>query len=1106
MIIKDNAQEEVVNSSNKNLIVSASAGSGKTTVMIRKIIKGMIEDGIGVKDILVLTYTKSAAEEMKQRLLSAIYENVDKNPELLNEIDDLLTANISTIHSFFQKVLKKYFYMLDLDPSFKLCDELESENLKSKALSIAMQNFFEENAEEYKNLLELYGNDRTDKKLQRVVKTINEFCMSLADPEKWINETALKLYKDENYLINLMNEDLCFKVQSFLAEANKILKLADGQDIYIKYLNEIISSLSLIHKNANFFNNYNNFTRISFKNLKKDEENLIYLAIIELRKKINEYKFFLNKMNLTPERTSNLLCLGKEIATSVINVFKLYEKTYKELKQQKNCLDFNDLERYMLELLKNQAVTESLKSEFKQIYIDEYQDANLLQEQILSMLSNGSNRFMVGDVKQSIYTFRQANPDIFLEIQKRYEKEENSESKSLNSNFRSRKEILEFVNLVFDKILTPITGGIDYKGTARFQARAEYKKVDCDVPAVNIDIVKKAEMEKELIAPKIYSVKNHVASEETEDYPELEARLVAKRISDLIGKEIYVNGEVKKIDFKDITILLASRGTYLDKFCSMLSRFGIPLQANSRAMLYSDNIIKPLIHLLSLTINFNDDISLASSLLNFGNMSLNELLKISVCNGESFYKKVLIFNSEENIVKKLNNFNELFKNFKQNLLTDGIFTSLNKIYDKTKYLFHLNEEDRQKVKKFTNEFLKNGFDRDVLGFLDFAEKNLVLAPAFTSDINAVTVTTIHASKGLEYPIVFLANAGADFTKGKKEFEVVLSEKLGIGLKDLPNDEPSIVYNTLSIREKNNEFAEKLRLFYVALTRAKNHLFIVGSSSGNFKQIENDYDVFKQKSFLNLSIGSLSGEDIKKLNSSNKLITENGLCVEIYSDFNFNLKNKEKTVLEADEKSKKILENYFNYNYPNKKETKLALKNSVSRIVKEEEGYSQNLTPKTFDIKEHLSGDASIIGTKYHDVMQKVDFNLENQNLIIPDEVDKEKIESAIKSVKNILKLTKSAHVFKEQEFMMYIPQKDIISEGSQDKILIQGIIDLLSIGEKNIIIDYKLSSIKDKNKLAMLYKTQLKLYKIAVNKAFNIKIDSVYLYNFNSKEMIELSI
>ena len=198
-MIKDKAQEEVVNSTNKNLIVSASAGSGKTTVMIRKIIKHMIEDGVGVRDILVLTYTKAAAEEMKQRLLSAIYENAQNNPSLLNQIDDLSIANISTIHSFFQKVLKKYFYILKLDPSFSLCDELESENLKAKALEQAMQNFFEESPDEYKELLEIYGNDRTDRKLQKTIKSINEFCASLASPGKWLNQTALKLYDNKEY-------------------------------------------------------------------------------------------------------------------------------------------------------------------------------------------------------------------------------------------------------------------------------------------------------------------------------------------------------------------------------------------------------------------------------------------------------------------------------------------------------------------------------------------------------------------------------------------------------------------------------------------------------------------------------------------------------------------------------------------------------------------------------------------------------------------------------------------------------------------------------------------------------------------------------------------
>ena len=1102
-MIKDKAQEEVVNSTNKNLIVSASAGSGKTTVMIRKIIKHMIEDGVGVRDILVLTYTKAAAEEMKQRLLSAIYENAQNNPSLLNQIDDLSIANISTIHSFFQKVLKKYFYILKLDPSFSLCDELESENLKAKALEQAMQNFFEESPDEYKELLEIYGNDRTDRKLQKTIKSINEFCASLASPGKWLNQTALKLYDNKDYLYSLMNEDLCFKVQGYKMEADKIMFRAKGQEIYVKYLNEVLSSLALVNNKLDFFENYSNFTQISFKNLKKDEENLVYLQIFDLRKKINEYKLSLNKAELTKEHTEKVIEFTKSVAISVLKVYAEYSKAYEELKKERNCLDFNDLERLMLKLLEHEDIKESLKQEFKQIYIDEYQDANLLQESILCQISNGFNRFMVGDVKQSIYAFRQANPDIFLNIQKQYESEGNSESKHLNSNFRSKKEILNFVNLVFDKIMTPLTCGIDYKNTSRFQPKAEYKETSSNIPAVNIKIIKREEKNAEINPPKIYSVQKHEPRADVEELPELEARVVAKEISELLGKEIYVNGEIKKVDFKDITILMASRGSYIDKFSAMLSRFGIPLQANSRAQLYSDNIIKALINILSLSTNFQDDISLASSLKNFGNFSLNELYIIAKEEGENFYKKVQNFKGNEDLHKKIENFLQIFNNFKENIINLGIFTSLNLLYDQTGFLKNLGSENKLKVKKFTNEFLKNGYNYDVLGFLNFAEKDLVLAPSFTSEENAVTVTTIHASKGLEYPVVFLVNCGADFTKGKKEYEVVLNEKLGLGLKDTL-DEPPIVYNTLIEREKRDEFAEKLRLFYVALTRAKNHLYIVGSSTCNFKHIENDYDVLKKKCFLDLTLGSLSEEELDALISKNSILTKEGLNAEIISDFNFNLSEVEKTSLKSDENLKQIFLNYFNFNYPYSKEINLALKNSVSRIVHDEEGYSQNLQPKNFQLSEHLTGDASKIGTEYHSVMQKVDFFKNQEKLELSTNVEEEKINAAINAVKKLLNETKCVKLFKEQEFMMYVPQEEINAGGSPDKILIQGVIDLLSLGEKNIIIDYKLSSVKSAEKLISLYKTQLKLYKLAAEKAFNIKIDDVYLYNFNTKEMLKI--
>ncbi len=1102
-MIKDEAQEKVVNSKGKNLIVSASAGSGKTTVMIRKIIEGMLSGEINIKDILVLTYTKSAAEEMKQKLINAINVNAEKNIEILGQLDDLPTANISTIHSFFQKILKKYFYVLNIDPSFNLCDELQSENLKAKALTKAMQEFYNESPTEYNKLLDLYGNDRTDRKLQKVVKAINEFCVSLADPEHWLKNIALNLCEDKDLLLKLLNEDLCFKIQSFVSEGDKLLKIST--DGYTAYLNDMLSNLQKIKKEFNFFDNYYNFIQITFKTLKKDEENPIYLAVINLRKKINEYKLYLNKMSLTKEHLQEILNVSSNLSKSVLEVYEKYYTVYTELKQQKNLLDFNDLERLMLKLLENSQIKETLQKEFKQIYVDEYQDANLLQEKILSQISNGTNRFMVGDVKQSIYTFRQANPDIFLSIQDKYKKEELSQSLQLNSNFRSRSEILEFVNEVFDKIMTPLTSDIDYKKTSRFNPKADYKNVNCDIPAVNIEIIKREEKEKNLIPPKIYSVQSHENNVGEEETPEIEARVVADKISNLLGKEIYSNGEIKKIDFRDITILLSSRGNYLDKFCSTLSRFGIPLQANTRAMLYSDNTIKAIINLLSLSLNYYDDIALASSLYNFGKLTLCELMDIANSNGESFYEKLKNYNEKQKICEKINNFLNIFDDFKFNLLTEGIYKSLYKIYDRTNYIKTLSADDRVKVKKFTNDFLTNGYNLNLVEFLDFAEKDLVLAPSYSADNNSVTVTTIHASKGLEYPIVFLVNAGADFTKGKKEYEVVLNEKLGLGLKELPNGEPSIVYETINKKEKRNEFAEKLRLFYVALTRAKNHLFIVGSSYGDFKPIENDYDVFTKKSFLSLAVGSMNKKYISKLIEDNNIVTDSGVNIELITELNSSLKEKKQQVAKADEKLIKIFNEYFNYKYPYEKEIKIALKNSVSKVAHEDDGFSKNFQPKNFEVKEHLSGDSSQMGTLYHEVMQKIDFFNENQELKIPDNVEENIIINAINNVKKILEETKSKKVLKEQEFMMYVPQKEIVNNGSDDKILIQGIIDLLSFGEKNIIIDYKLTKIKNSNILINIYKTQLKLYKIAVEKAFNIAINEVYLYNFNTQEMIKIN-
>ncbi len=1103
-MIKDEAQDEVVNSFGKNLIVSASAGSGKTTVMIRKIIKGIIKDGIGVKDILVLTYTKSSAEEMKQRLLNAIYENAESNPEILSQIDDLPVANISTIHSFFQKEIKKYFYILGIDPSFSLIDELEIENLKAKALKEAMQQFYQENPLCYNKLLELYGNDRTDKSLQQVIKTINEFVSSLANGEVWLKNVSLSMYKDEQKIQNFLNDSLCFKISSFISDANKILDEAKGQEKYISYINGIISMLSETDKKLDFLYNYNKVLQISFQRLAKDEENFVYKEIIRLREKINVYKTSLKNLELSEENISSLLSESKNIVESVLNVYEKYNNIYENYKKDLNCLDFNDLEKYMLKLISDEKTLNSLKKEFKQIYVDEYQDANLIQEKILSQLSNGRNRFMVGDVKQSIYAFRQANPEIFLGIQESFKLDNNSISLALNSNFRSRSEILNFVNLIFENVMTLLTSGIDYKNTSKFNPKAEYKNVSNTFPAVNIEIIKRKEDKADIVAPSVYSVKDVQIESQEEAVAESEARIVAEKISELVGQEIYDNKNIRKIDFKDITILLNARGKYLDKFCSTISRFGIPVQANSREYLYSNNIVKIILNLLNLAVNVYDDVSLASSIREFGDVNLNELSEIAEIDGNTLYEKMIKYNFDDKLQQKIKDFLKLYEDFNFEISSYGIYVALTNIINKTKFIQRFKIKDRNNITKFVNDFLKNGYNYDLVGFLDFAEKNLVIAPAYTYGSNSVSVTTIHSSKGLEYPVVFLVNSGADLTKNATNNSIVLNEKLGIGIKEMPDDKPSLVYDILKGLQKKNEFAEKLRILYVALTRAKNHLFIVGSSAGDFKKISNDYDVFKQKSFLDLVVGSLSGNHIKNINE-NLSIKNEIFNINIYESINFNLNSIQNKSLKSDEKVKEILKRYFNFKYPFEKETSIALKNSVSRLVDEERGYSQNISPKYFYINEHLKEDFSTIGTEYHNLMQQIDFNEKSLNIEIPEKIDKNKILKAYQIIKDILNKTGSHNIFKEQGFMMYVNQNEIIKNGSEEKILVQGVIDLLSLGAKNIIVDYKLTSILDNEKLVKKYKTQLLLYKKAVEKAFKIKIDELYLYNFNKFELIKIN-
>ena len=1120
-------QQAVIDCQNKNQLVSASAGSGKTTIMIQKIINMITTGGVGIKNILVLTYTKASAEEMKQKLVNAIYGEVKNNPALFAQIDNVETADISTIHSFFQKTLKKYFSSVGLNSGFEIIDEKTSYNLRNKAFENALENY-----QKIKNstLIKIYNRSRNSKTLQGLVWALDNFLLIQPDKEKFCKINALKFFEKDNAL-KFLNKELCYFMASQAEIFTRYLDKLDASEIkIITAINGFLSYFNSFKTNFDFFDNYQKLSALpTAKFTQKDKESIFYAEYERLKelftkgvKKFRDWNFY-NK-----EETLQNLSTSKSVVKDLIQLTLMFQEEYVHIKIENNVLDYDDLEKYMLKLLENPAICEEIKSSYAEIYVDEYQDANRMQEKIISLIAKENNRFMVGDVKQSIYGFRQAEPDIFLENQALFEEDLNSEALSLSYNYRSAPQILDFVNDVFAVVMTKNLGKIDYRNTSMFVAGAEYKTPkNPPLKPVEINIITKNAAVKKEKAKGLYKISEHTTENAEFSDAMIEAFVIGKKIEEILGKEIYdaKQKSFRPITFGDITILLKKRSGYLEDFSMILSSLGIPIFANTNQNLYEDTDIMLLINLLSLVVNPKNDIALVSVLYSiFGGFDLEDLIQIKLRgSSEYFYENFSLYNNEDNILKKKILFQEKFNNFVFDVENLGVFIALNKIVKSHNFEGYVLQkpdglEKQEKIRKFVSDFLFNGFNKNVYGFLKFAKENQdkVKAPSFNGGENCVSITTMHSSKGLEYPVVILANMGQDITLGPIKAEIEMNSDYGIALKNynLQTHEKSTTpaFEAIKLANKSKDFAEQLRLLYVGLTRAKNHMIIVGTTKEpKFFSLKNDYQTSRQKTYLNLIINSLNEQILSKLNNGegfeNNDLKINLITPEVQ---NQNITQTPQISDEFSEENLKILENYFNFKYPFK--TDVALKNTVTGLLKEESTFVNfTPTPQDLTVKEHKIKSSASIGTAYHKVMENLDlfqnYSLEDIKKIAEkieiEDIEKVDLAKIFDCYLNIKKLNFESFL-KEQKFVMQIKHSEVVEGGSDDKVLVQGMIDLVLMGEKNIIIDFKFSRSSNEQVLLKRYAKQLKLYKLATEKALNKTIDHMFIYEFNMAKFIKV--
>ncbi|MEE1086632.1 MAG: helicase-exonuclease AddAB subunit AddA [Schaedlerella sp.] len=872
-------QKKVINLRNRNILVSAAAGSGKTAVLVERIIQ-MLTDTIHpleVDQLLIVTFTEAAASEMKERIRNAIENELEKNPEdvhLQRQATLIHSARITTIHSFCLSVIREHFHVIDLDPSFRIVEEGELQLLKKDVLEEVFEECYDSQEAGFLALTEKLGGTKNDKKLEEQVLKLYEYSRSYPQPEVWLAQCT-RNYEIENMQNNIFFDKAVRYIYSYLQDMIIVLEKGleiceepDGPYMHAEVLEKTKDMLSEVIKMKDFQKMHQSVSMIKFPRLSTKKDASVDLekrqAVKELmeqvRKQVKEINetFFYEK----PEELIQDIRSASSTMRSLINLVEKFAETLAAKKSSKNMIDFGDMEQFALKILTENvdgklvpsAVAKEYQDQFVEIMIDEYQDSNLIQETILtsvSRMNRGQNNiFMVGDVKQSIYRFRLSRPELFMEKYEQYNIEESDVQRiDLHKNFRSRHEVLDSTNYIFRQIMKKQMGGVEYDDQAALYPGAEFLTLlDKNGDTANATELILIDGEDKDEKP---GKKNQVYYKE-DSARQLEAHVVAKKIKELLRNHKVIDkktGEFRRVQYRDIVILTRSISGWADTFASVLIDEGLPAYADSREGYFETYEVSVLLDYLKLLDNQRQDIPLAAVLTSpFVGMSAKELTKIRMfrSEGQFFEAAEAFLDSEEDneVKKKLKNFYSDLKRYRKNLPYLTIHELLWKILEETGYKLYISSMPGGEQRKANIEMLVEkaaAFEKTSYKGLfhfvryieqlkkynvDYGEANYV-----DEQSDTIRIMSIHKSKGLEFPIVIVAGMGKRFNMTDSSASVVIHPELGVGIDEVNLENrtkvPTLIKKVIQQEVQIENLGEELRVLYVAMTRAKEKLILTG---------------------------------------------------------------------------------------------------------------------------------------------------------------------------------------------------------------------------------------------------------------------------------------
>ena len=1027
-------QQDAIYKKDSNILVAAAAGSGKTAVLVERIIQKILKDGVDIDKLLVVTFTNAAASEMRERVLEAIYKKLDEEPEnenLQRQIVLLGKSNICTIHSFCLDVIKNNFFEINLSANFRIASEEEIDLLKQEVLESVFEKLYEDEDQDFAKLVNTYTGYRGDEPLKEIVLKIYRFMQSAPFPKGWLLEKVRMFEQMEekdfsksawgDILIKNLREEIIDGINSLKIVRNKLEKYYELEKYKLTIESDIETFKELYTKTEKSWDEaFDYASEIKLKSWPIDKK-IVMDAKDEAKSARDTVKNKLMKiiketLIYNSESAYRDIYAMYEILEILKDVIFYFDEEFMKKKRERNIIDFNDIEHYALKILVKKDengnyvgtdVAKKYREKFEEIAIDEYQDSNQVQEYILGTVSRGNNLFMVGDVKQSIYKFRQACPELFLGKYDRYDLEGNDDGLKIQlfKNFRSRDNVLQITNEVFKTIMSKDLGDIDYTEEEYLNLGASFEPHENSLDIAELDIIdlkdddygmawknediadnqketvkfnenlndKEIEKYKEIEKFKDNTLKNDKEiDEDFDDFinqlekEQIEAKFVVKRIKELIDSKVQVKDKkigYRDVTYKDIVILLRSTSKLAPIYEKELVNNDIPVFSDSSNE-YLDTIeIQTIISLLKILDNPIDDISLVSVLRSeIGTFDDNEIVEIRLCKRDgNFYNSLLVAKDEleGELKEKVNNFLDKLNTWKKESEYLSLSELISKIYIDTGFYNYvglmpnglLRQANLKMLFERAKEYEKTSF-KGLFNFIMFVERlksgnsDMSSAKVIGENENVVRIMSIHKSKGLEFPIVFLCSTSKKINMQDLNSNLLLHQKLGIGPQYI-NYEKMIEYSTsakdaIKIITKEEAISEEMRILYVALTRAKEKLIITGISKDHLKELEKKKEILKVynsrdgklnpiilKKYISyldwIELVILSSEEMKKLIKINEYSKKDIVSKE---------EEKEIEIREFDFEKETDFERYekeFDWNYKNILSTKLPIKSTVSKI-------------------------------------------------------------------------------------------------------------------------------------------------------------------------------